>query len=178
MTRSTTVTILYAAALLGGVAIGVTADGYRDILGICDVADWYTLSHVVHGMLVVLLGRTFPGLLPYPALLFIATGTGVAWEIVEHTDWVLNQFRDVTVYQGYIGDSVLNSVMDYAFMWAGFFLAIAVTTLGIVLLILFMEVTAAITGRDCLTFTTLQLVYPLEAISAYQQAINPQSQPR
>ena len=179
MTRSTTVTILYAAALLGGVAIGVTLWAWGQPL-ICTcgyvkvwegfiwssgnsqhVADWYTLSHVVHGMLVVLLGRTFPGLLPYPALLFI-----------------LNQFRDVTVYQGYIGDSVLNSVMDYAFMWAGFFLAIAVTTLGIVLLILFMEVTAAITGRDCLTFTTLQLVYPLEAISAYQQAINPQSQPR
>ena len=196
MTRSTTVTILYAAALLGGVAIGVTLWAWGQPL-ICTcgyvkvwegfiwssgnsqhVADWYTLSHVVHGMLVVLLGRAFPGLLPYPALLFIATGTGVAWEIVEHTDWVLNQFRDVTVYQGYIGDSVLNSVMDYAFMWAGFFLAIAVTTLGIVLLILFMEVTAAITGRDCLTFTTLQLVYPLEAISAYQQAINPQSQPR
>ena len=93
----------------------------------------------------------------------------------QHTDWVLSQFRELTIYQGYIGDSVLNSVMDYAWMWAGFILARAIATGWTVAMILGMEIGAAILGRDCLTFTTLQLFYPLESIDAYQQEINPRA---
>lgn len=137
------------------------------------IADWYSLSHVVHGMLIVLLGRLPRVHFPYPILLVLAITTGMAWEIVEHTDWVLNRFREVTIYQGYIGDSVLNAVMDYIWMWAGFFLARTVKTSRVMVTILAMEVFAAIAGRDCLTFTTLQVIYPLQAIDDYQQAINP-----
>jgi hypothetical protein len=136
------------------------------------IADWYSLSHVVHGMLIILLGRLPKVCIPYPILLVFAITTGMAWEIVEHTDWVLNRFREVTIYQGYIGDSVLNAVMDYIWMWAGFFIARAVTTLRVLAAIFAMEIIAAIIGRDCLTFTTLQVVYPLQAIDDYQQAIN------
>ena len=122
---------LYAVAVLGGFAIAATLWAWGQPL-ICTcgyvklwegfiwssgnsqhITDWYSLSHIVHGMLVVLLSRTGIALFSYPVLLSIAIVTGVAWEIVEHTDWVLNKFREVTVYQGYIGDSVLNSVMDY-----------------------------------------------------------------
>jgi hypothetical protein len=42
-----------------------------------------------------------------------------------------------------------------------------------VLLVVMIEGAAAVLGRDSLTLTTLQLVYPLEAIDAYQQAISP-----
>ncbi len=187
--------LLFALAAAGAVLIGVTLWAWGQPL-ICTcgyvklwegfiwasgnsqhIADWYTLSHIVHGMLIILLGRLFGGRLPFTALLAIAIVTGVAWEIVEHTDWVLGQFREVTVYQGYIGDSVLNAVMDYVFMWVGFALAHAMATIWIVLLIVAMEVTSALVGRDCLTFTTLQVVYPLEAIDAYQQAINPNTRP-
>lgn len=189
------VKLLYAVAALGAFVIGVTLWAWGQPL-ICTcgyvklwegfiwssdnsqhIADWYALSHVIHGMLVILLGRLAGSWLSYPVLLMLAIVTGMAWEIVEHTDWVLNQFREVTVYQGYIGDSVLNAVMDYAWMWAGFFLARAIATLWIVVLILVTEVGAAILGRDCLTFTTLQLVYPLELIDAYQQEINPNQRP-
>ena len=185
------VRLLYGIAALGAVVIGVTLWAWGQPL-ICTcgyvqlwegfiwssgnsqhVADWYSLSHVVHGMLIVLIGRASGRRLPQAALLVLAIVTGMAWEIVEHTDWVLDRFRGVTVYQGYVGDSVLNSVMDYVWMWAGFALASAVATLWVLVLILAMEVTAAILGRDCLTFTTLQLVWPLEAVDAYQQAINP-----
>ena len=186
---------LYAAAVLGAVVIGVTLWAWGQPL-ICTcgyvkawegliwsagnsqhVADWYTLSHVIHGMLIVLIGPLSMGRLSYPALLVIAIATGMAWEIVEHTDWVLDRFRDVTVYQGYLGDSVLNAVMDYVWMWAGFFLARSIATVSTIALIIALEVFAAIFGRDCLTFTTLQLVYPLEAIDDYQQAINPNRRP-
>lgn len=187
--------LLYAVAALGALVIGVTLWAWGQPL-ICTcgyvklwegfiwssgnsqhIADWYTLSHVIHGMLIIVVGRLTGGRLPYSVLLILAIVTGMAWEIVEHTDWVLGQFRGVTIYQGYLGDSVLNAVMDYIWMWAGFFLAHSIATVSVVAVILVMEVGSAILGRDCLTFTTLQLVYPLEVIDAYQQKINPNYNP-
>ncbi|WP_167853486.1 DUF2585 family protein [Roseovarius aestuariivivens] len=186
---------LYLAAALGGVIVALTLwawgqppictcgyvklwEGFIWSSGNSQhVADWYTLSHIVHGMLIILLGRLAKGRLSFSALLIIAIVTGMAWELVEHTDWVLGKFRDVTVYQGYEGDSILNSVMDYVWMWVGFFAAHAISTASVIGLILAMEVSAAIFGRDCLTFTTLQIVYPIDIIDAYQQKINPNRKP-
>ncbi len=186
---------LYAAAAIGALLIGVTLWAWGQPL-ICTcgyvrfweghiwssgnsqhIADWYSLSHVVHGMLIVLIGRLSRGRLSYPALLALAIVTGVAWEIVEHTDWVLGQFREVTVYQGYIGDSVLNAVMDYVWMWVGFFVALSLPAAGVGALIVAIEVLGAAIGRDCLTFTTVQIVYPLDIIEDYQQAINDNPRP-
>lgn len=180
---------LYGLALLGALVIGVTLWAWGQPL-ICTcgyvtlwegniwgsgnsqhIADWYTLSHFLHGVLVVLAGRLL--LLSYPVQLAVATVTGVAWEIIEHTDWVLGQFRELTVYQGYVGDSVLNAVADYGFMWSGFFVAQALAVTGILVLIVALELIAGIFGRDNLTMTTIQVVYPLEAISDYQNAVNP-----
>jgi hypothetical protein len=190
------VRLLYAVAAIGALIIGVTLWAWGQPL-ICTcgyvklwegfiwasgnsqhIADWYTLSHIIHGMLIILLGRLALGWIGYPVLLILAIGTGMAWEIVEHTDWVLGKFREVTIYQGYIGDSVLNAVADYLWMWVGFFLARELSTLWNIGVILAMEVTSATLGRDCLTFTTLQLVYPLDVIDAYQQEINPNPRPQ
>lgn len=187
--------VLYVIAALGALVIGVTLWVFGQPL-ICacgyikpwegmiwspgnsqHFADWYTLSHVVHGMLIILLGRIAGGRIPYAVLVILAIVTGMAWEIVEHTDWVLNQFRSVTIYQGYLGDSVLNSVADYVWMWVGFFVARALSTLWVLLLILVLEVTSALIGRDCLTFTTIQLVWPQQWIADYQAVLNPNAQP-
>lgn len=137
------------------------------------IADWYTLSHVIHGMLVALIGRlVLPGL-GFAALFMAAVVTGVGWEIVEHTDWVLESFRETTIYQGYLGDSVLNAVADYLWMVGGFYLASALRYLWVLLLIAVLEIAAAATARDSLTLTTLMLIYPIESIEAWQQEINP-----
>jgi hypothetical protein len=87
------------------------------------VADWYSLSHAVQGMAVGLAGRALQRLIGFPVIFGIALIIGVGWEIVEHTDLVLHRFRAATVYQGYVGDTVLNAVCDYLFMLAGFFAA-------------------------------------------------------
>ena len=184
-------TWLYALAVLGAALIGVTLFQWGQPL-ICTcgyvqfwvgsvfssgnsqhIADWYTLSHVVHGLLIVLLGRILLPTWSSQSLLVIAVVTGVAWEIIEHTDWVLNRFRAATLYQGYFGDSVLNAVFDYLWMLAGFFLARSISTAAIVGLILCLELTAAIIARDCLTLTTLMVIYPLESVEEWQQALNP-----
>ncbi len=139
------------------------------------VADWYTLSHIIHGMLVALAGRLLGPWISYPVMLAVAIATGVAWEIVEHTDWVLDKFRATTLYQGYLGDTVLNAVADYVFMMGGFYLACAITLRWVVALIVALEITAAAIARDSLFLTTLGLVYPVEAIEHWQQELNPRS---
>lgn len=187
--------LLHLAALAGALAIGLTLWAWGQPListsgevrlwvnsiwssqNSQQVADWYTLSHVVHGLLVALLfkgiGR-WTGFLPVYAL---AIATGTAWEIVEHTDWVLDRFRAVTVYQGYIGDTVLNAVMDYVFMMGGFYLGVALKPLWIGLAIVTLELTSALIARDCLTLTTIHTLYPIEALDAWQDEINPRTHP-
>ena len=135
------------------------------------IADWYTLSHILHGVLIVLLGRIFG--LGFRLLFALAIVTGIGWEVVEHTDWVLDAFRATTINQGYVGDSVLNAVADYLWMLLGFFVAHNLRTLYVVLMIITLELTAALIARDSLTLSTLMLIYPIDAVDQWQQELNP-----
>ena len=187
--------LLYAAAVLGIPAIGLTLWAWGqpllsrsgDVLlwvnsvwsseNSQQVADWYTLSHVVQGMLVGGAGRLWGGRWGYVAALTVAVTVGVGWEIVEHTSWVLDRFRATTIYQGYLGDTVLNAVCDYLFMMGGFFAASVLRTGWSVLLMLALEGISAFVARDSLILTTLRVVHPVPAISAWQDALNPRSAP-
>ena len=94
------------------------------------IADWYSLSHAILGMLIALIGRGLAPRVRYPAVLTMVLVIGVGWEIIEHTDFVLDRFRGQTIYQGYTGDTVLNAVSDYVFMLAGFVAAMAMPCAG------------------------------------------------
>ncbi len=139
------------------------------------IADWYSLSHFTHGLLVVLIAAPFRAFISWPVLYAVAILTGTGWEIVEHTDWVLNRFREATLYQGYLGDTVLNAVCDYGFMLSGFALASAVTWRWVLVLVLVLELTASFMARDSLTLTTISVVYPIEALAEWQQEIKPEN---
>lgn len=137
------------------------------------IADWYTLSHFVHGMLVVLVARLLFPRLDSLVVFAVALLTGVGWEILEHTAWVLDQFRAETLYQGYSGDSVLNAVADYLFMFTGFAVARSISTMRILIIIAVLEITSALIARDSLALTTLMLIHTVEPIEAWQQELNP-----
>lgn len=139
------------------------------------IADWYTLSHILHGVLIALGGRILFPRLGFNALFAVAIITGIGWEIVEHTNFVLEAFRSTTVNQGYTGDSVLNAVSDYIWMMGGFFAAIAMRTLSVVGMVAALELTAALVARDSLALSTLMLVYPLQSVENWQQEMNPQA---
>lgn len=183
--------IAFAAATLGALLIGVTLWSWGQPL-ICTcgyvrfwvndvfssgnsqhIADWYTLSHFLHGMLVVLGARLLMPDLDQRAVFAIALITGVGWEIVEHTDWVLDRFRAETLYQGYTGDSVLNAVADYIWMLMGFALARSISTTWILVTIAVFEITSATLARDSLFLTTLMLIHTFEPIEEWQQELNP-----
>ncbi len=194
MTKEFRITAVILAAL-GALVIGVTLWSWGQPL-ICTcgyvqlwvgnvfssgnsqhIADWYTLSHFVHGMLVVLVARVLLPRLDDRAVFAIALITGIGWEILEHTDWVLDRFRAETLYQGYTGDSVLNAVADYLFMFAGFVVARSLSTLWILIVIALLEITSAFIARDSLALTTLMLIHTFEPIEAWQQELNPNPRP-
>lgn len=137
------------------------------------IADWYTLSHILHGVLIALVGRLFFPRLGFNPLFLTAIVTGIGWEVVEHTNWVLDAFRATTINAGYHGDSVLNAVADYLFMMAGFFTAYALRVPMVLVGVLGLEFTAGLLGRDNLTLSTIQLLAPIEAIDTWQQELNP-----
>ena len=187
--------LLHLAALLGLFAIGLTLWAWGQPLvsksgeirlwvgsiwsgeNSQQVADWYTLSHILHGMLLALLGKAFGQRLGVAPFYGAAIVTGTGWEIVEHTDWVLGQFRDSTVYQGYVGDTVLNAVMDYVFMLTGFWTAWALRPRFAILLALALEIGSATFARDSLSLSTLNFFFDVPWLDAWQDEINPRTHP-
>src|SRR5213596_3244085 len=80
------------------------------------LADWYSLSHVVHGLL-------FYGLLwlaarrwPVDRRLVAALAVEACWEVIENTPMVIDRYRATAAALGYDGDSVVNSVSDIVMM--------------------------------------------------------------
>jgi len=132
------------------------------------IADPYTFTHLTHGAL-------FYGL---TSLALPSAGVGLrllatvavegAWESYENTRTVIERYRAATISLGYYGDSVLNSVCDILACGIGFWLAARLprgATLGWVVA---SEVLLALWIRDNLTLNILMLVYPIDAIKAWQ----------
>jgi hypothetical protein len=128
-------------------------------------------------MLIALLGRALAPRVPYAAVLALLLVVGVGWEIIEHTDFVLDRFRGQTIYQGYMGDTVLNAVSDYVFMLAGFFIAMALPIRRGLLLMAGLEILSAAVARDSLILTTIRVLHPIPAIADWQDATNPVTHP-
>ena len=132
------------------------------------VFDWYSFSHLLHGVLFFV---ALHAGLPWLALrwkLLVAVVIETAWEIVENSPMVIERYRSATASLGYEGDSIVNSVGDILFCVAGFFLARALGwkwSLGVFVVI---ELVMLAAIRDNLTLNVVMLLYPLQAIKAWQ----------
>jgi hypothetical protein len=132
------------------------------------IADWYTLSHIIHGFLFYGIFWIVARKLPIGQRLLMAVAVEAAWEIFENTDMVINRYREATIALGYVGDSVLNSVSDILFMVLGFFFAARAPLWLTVVLAIFFELLAGWVIRDNLSLNILMLLYPLEAVKSWQ----------
>lgn len=132
------------------------------------IADWYTLSHVIHGFLFYWVLRL---LFPRNTVCERALGAiliEAAWEVLENSPLIIDRYREATIAAGYTGDSVLNSVFDILWMLLGFLLASRLPVWVTVLLAILLELVALWAIRDNLTLNVIMLVYPLEAIKTWQ----------
>jgi hypothetical protein len=135
------------------------------------ILDWYTFSHVIHGVLFYLaLWFLFP---KSPVMLRFAAAIGieVAWEIFENTPWVIERYRSGTISLSYYGDSIINSVADTLAMSFGFFVAARSPVVVSTVLVVAFELFTAYWIRDNLTLNVLMLLYPLDAIRDWQAAL-------
>jgi hypothetical protein len=133
------------------------------------LTDWYSYSHVVHGIVFYgLLSIVARGRLSVAARLVIATGLEVSWEIFENTSFIINRYRAQTISRGYFGDSIVNSVGDMLSMLVGFLLAARLPAWVTVFLLIAAEVLLLALIRDNLTLNVIMLIHPMEWIKEWQ----------
>jgi hypothetical protein len=136
------------------------------------ISDWYTPSHVVHGVLFFgllwLVARRLPRGLPVGLRALVAIAIEAGWEILENSPLIIDRYRAATAALGYTGDSVLNSVFDILFMLVGFFLAARLPVWASVALVVGLELFTAAMIRDNLTLNIIMLLWPLDAIRTWQ----------
>jgi Protein of unknown function (DUF2585) len=132
------------------------------------LTDWYTPSHVIHGVLFYglffLVGRRWP----LGARLLAAVVIESGWEILENTPLIINRYREATISLDYYGDSVINSVSDISAMMLGFFLASRLPLWATIAFVVVAEVGVGYMIHDNLALNILMLIYPLEAVRNWQ----------
>lgn len=131
-------------------------------------SDWYSLSHIVHGILFYGALKLVFANSPVGLRAVLATFVEEAWEILENTNFIIERYREATLSLGYYGDSVINSAGDVLFMLMGFLIASRFPIWATITLAIGLEVIAAIVIRDNLTLNVIMLVHPFEAIRTWQ----------
>lgn len=150
------------------------------------IADWYTPSHIIHGAIFYWLthllmrwkqsGPRPIGIIPHGNLalgprLALAAALELAWEMAENSPAVIDRYRQATLAVGYSGDSVLNSMADCGWMLLGFWAAHRLPWKVTLAAAIGFELLTLWVIRDNLTLNVVMLVWPVDAIKAWQAAL-------
>ena len=134
------------------------------------LADWYSFSHIVHGLLFYAVLWLVARRWPVERRFLVALLIEVSWEVIENTPMVIDRYRTATAALGYTGDSVLNSVSDILMMVVGFVLARKLPVWVSILLLVILELVPLFVIRDNLTLNIWMLLWPDQAVAAWQAA--------
>jgi len=134
------------------------------------LVDPYSLTHVLHGMLLCGLFAWLCPRLPFAWRLWLAVSVEAVWEVVENTDIVIQRYRAVTASLDYLGDTVVNSLGDILSFGIGVAVARYLGFWRSLGLFLVTEVVLVVWIRDSLLLNILMLVYPVDAVRTWQMS--------
>ncbi|HET6250369.1 MAG TPA: DUF2585 family protein [Tepidisphaeraceae bacterium] len=130
--------------------------------------DWYSFTHITHGFILywvfhlISRGKWSLGL-----CLVLAIFLEGSWEVLENSPFIIDRYRQ-TMAQGYLGDTVLNSMSDISCAIAGFALAAWLPAWVTVALAVIMEAALGYLIRDNLTLNVIMLIHPFQGIRHWQ----------
>jgi hypothetical protein len=134
------------------------------------ILDPYSPSHLLHGLLFYALLWLAARRSSLSARFIGAIALEAAWEVLENSPIVIDRYRAVTIAQGYVGDSILNSVSDIVMAALGFLVAWRLRVLTSVAIVIATELVLLVLIRDNLTLNIVMLLYPIDAIRDWQMA--------
>jgi len=137
------------------------------------IADPYSFSHVLHGLVFYAGLRLAAPTLPLGHRALAAVALEAGWEVLENSPLIINRYREATIALGYEGDSILNSASDILMMAGGFWLAARLKVSWSIAVFLALELGMLVTLRDNLTLNVIMLVSPIDAIRDWQMAGGP-----
>ena len=132
------------------------------------LSDWYSLSHIVHGLLFYAALWLVARRLDVRWRFLIALLVEGSWEVIENTPMVIDRYRATTAALGYTGDSIINSLSDVLMMALGFLIARKLPVRASVVLVVVLEVIPLFAIRDNLTLNVWQLIAPSQAVQHWQ----------
>jgi hypothetical protein len=144
---------------------------YGDLLGSGmsqHLVDWYSFTHITHGFVFYLALKFAAPNTSFGFRLAVAIGIEVAWEIAENSPAVIERYRQSALAQGYVGDSVINSVSDTLFAMLGYLLAFILPAPLSLALVLANEAALVYLIHDNLLLNIVQLAHPTKWLSDWQ----------
>ncbi len=138
------------------------------------LADWYTMSHIIHGFLFFgaghLLRKRWARFFPLGVIVCLAILVEGAWEVLENSPVIIDRYREATISYGYEGDSIINSMADILWMIVGFFLASRLPWKATLAIAVIFELFTGYMIRDNLALNILMLTVPIETVKDWQAA--------
>ncbi len=107
---------------------------------------------------------------PLSMRLSLAVLVEAAWEILENSPIIIDRYRTATMALGYTGDSILNSRW-IRFSWPWFPVRCSGAVWLTVLIAMFFEIFTGWLIRDNLTLNVVMLVWPVDVIKEWQNAL-------
>jgi hypothetical protein len=130
--------------------------------------DPYSLTHLLHGVVLYGLLTWACPRLPQHGRLFLGFCLEALWELLENSPFVIARYRATTAALGYEGDTVANSLGDIVSCVCGLLLARRLGLWKSVAVFVLVEGILLLWIRDSLLLNVIMLIHPLEPIKQWQ----------